>query len=322
MRRLVTSVLTVIALLATGVVAGHAIGGTGTVDPPPRIAFLANGINPADAVAGGSIAGQLGAPVFTTRPDTLEDAARSGIVAYGPELVIVLGGPGAISDDVLLALSDATGLAIVPASASTPQAGITRVAGATRYDTAAAVADLVAAYAPAYLPVAATALEATELSPSPYTAVVAGWAPTIFGSVAGVVTSWPTGDELEADSGTSGLAANFAGSLPLLYGQSGHPRSRLLDVTLCFSSGSAVTSVALSVSGAGDVFLEDTHSGSDIDNGAGCQTFSPSSDTVLDASRRVRLTLSIQEGETVSVQSAWVRLEPTEDPLAPTQPVP
>lgn len=162
MRRTIVTLLSALALLATGVVAGFAVGGSGTVDPPPKIAFLANGINPADAVAGGAIAGQLGAPIFTTNPGVLEDAAKNGIVTYAPELVIVLGGPVAVSDAVLQSLAAATGLSIVPASTTNPQAGITRVAGETRYDTAAAVAKLVAAYAPAYLPVDATALGAVD----------------------------------------------------------------------------------------------------------------------------------------------------------------
>lgn len=162
MRRTIITLVSTMALLATGVVAGVALSGTGTVAPPPRIAFLANGINPADAVAGGAIAGQLGAPIFTTNPGVLEDAARTGMVAYAPDLIIVLGGPVAIADAVLVSLSDATGLSIVAASTTNPRAGITRVAGDTRYDTAAAVAKLVAAYAPAYLPVDATALGAVD----------------------------------------------------------------------------------------------------------------------------------------------------------------
>lgn len=163
MRRTITTILAAIAMIAVGVVGALAVGGTGTVDPPPKIAFLANGINPADAVAAGSIAGQLGAPVYTTRPDTLEPAARTGLVTYDPELIIVLGGPVAITDSVLAALSTATGLSIVPPTGTTPPGeGIVRAAGETRFDTAAEVAKLVSAYAPAYLPVTATALGAVD----------------------------------------------------------------------------------------------------------------------------------------------------------------
>lgn len=159
MRRTLFTFLSVIALLATGVVAGLAAGGNGPVEPPPKIAFLANGINPADALAAGGIAGQLGAPLFTTRPDVLEEAAKTGIVAYDPELVIVLGGPIALAESVLTELAAATGLAVVPAI-PVPAEGIVRIAGEDRFSTAAAVAGLLAAYNPAYLPVDATALGA------------------------------------------------------------------------------------------------------------------------------------------------------------------
>lgn len=91
---------------------------------------------------------------------TLEDAARDGIVAHDPDLVIVLGGPVAIADGILTALSQATGLAIT--SDENPTDGIVRVAGENRYLTAAAVARLLAAYNPAFLPVDATALGAVD----------------------------------------------------------------------------------------------------------------------------------------------------------------
>ena len=188
MRRSLFTFLSVVGLLATGLVAGYAAGGGGTVDPPPRIAFLANGVNPADALAAGGIAGQLGAPLFTTNPATLEDAARDAIVAYAPDLVIALGGPVALSDDILLALSQATGLAI--SSEDNPRDGIIRVVGDNRYATAAAVADLLVAYNPAYLPVGATALGALD-------ADTAGDADTLGGSSPAAFQ--PAGDYALAD---------------------------------------------------------------------------------------------------------------------------
>lgn len=160
MRRTFLLLLTTMSLLATGMVAGFAVGGSGVVDPPPRIAFVANGINPADALAAGAIAGQLGAPLFTTGPAALDPSAAAGVAAYEPELVLVLGGPVAIADAVLTELSTATGLAIT--TADNPQDGIARVAGENRFATAAAVAALLAAYDPAFLPVDATALGAID----------------------------------------------------------------------------------------------------------------------------------------------------------------
>ena len=162
MRRTLFTALSVIALLATGLVAGYAAGGTGTVDPPPRIAFLANGINPADALAAGGIAGQLGAPLFTTRPDALEQAASDGLEDYEPDLLIVLGGPVAIAQPVMDAAAAAAGLTVVTDADARPDEGAIRVAGNDRYLTAAAVASLLSDYDVAYLPVDATALGALD----------------------------------------------------------------------------------------------------------------------------------------------------------------
>ena len=162
MRRSLFTVLSVIGLLATGLVAGWAAGGTGTVDPPPKIAFLANGINPADALAAGAIAGQLGAPLFTTNPATLEDAARDGLAAYQPELLIVLGGPVAVSQAAMDAAAAAAGLTVVTDPDARPDEGAIRVAGDNRYLTAAAVAALLGDYDVAFLPVDGTALGALD----------------------------------------------------------------------------------------------------------------------------------------------------------------
>lgn len=160
MRRTFLTLLASIVVLATGAVAGQAIGGSGVVAPPPDIAFLANGLNPADALAAGGIAGQLGAPLFTTGRDALESAARDGLIALDPDLVIILGGPAAIAESVANEVAAALGLAVTTADA--PRSGILRVAGPTRFETAAAVATLLTRYRPAYLPVGATALGALE----------------------------------------------------------------------------------------------------------------------------------------------------------------
>lgn len=160
--RLLVTLTAGTALVATGVVAGLAAG-TGTVDPPPRIAFLANGLNPADALAAGPIAGRLGAPMFTTDPASLSDGAAAGLEDYDPELVIALGGPVALTHDVLLEVRDATGLALLPDNTTDEDEGVVRVFGESRFDTAQAVAELINAFSPGFLPVDATALEADTL---------------------------------------------------------------------------------------------------------------------------------------------------------------
>lgn len=155
-RRTLVATGTVTILAAAGVTA--AIAADPAPAPPPRIAFLANGIVPADALAAGPIAGQLGAPMYTTQPDALSSAAATGLDDYDPELVIVLGGPVAIHDTVIDQVEAATGL--TETADATPAGGIVRAAGGDRFDTAAAVADLLAAYNPAYLPINMRAVDA------------------------------------------------------------------------------------------------------------------------------------------------------------------
>lgn len=259
MRRAIVIVMSAIALVATGVVGAIAVGGTGTVKPPPRIAFLANGIVPADALAAGAIAGQLGAPLFTTRADTLNTDARDGITAYGPELVIVLGGPVAISEDVVAALSTATGLSVT--TAVNPTDGIVRVAGDDRFATARAVADLLADYDPAYLPVGATALGAVdaERAESAATADAAddsdlldGLDSTAFQPVSSATLKLTEFHPLNLAAGfsalsfanrtelqTGGSAASFSVGLPLAFGDQGLPNLRLQSLQICTVSGAA-----------------------------------------------------------------------------------
>lgn len=154
-RRTIVAVAAVTVLAATAAVAAPA------TDPPPRIAFLANGVVPADALAAGPIAGQLGAPIYTTPRTHLSEASAAGLDAHDPELVIVLGGPVAISESVVDQVASVTGLA--RADGASPDAGIVRAAGEDRYATARAVADLLDTYAPAHLPVDARAADADRL---------------------------------------------------------------------------------------------------------------------------------------------------------------
>ena len=151
--------------VATGLAGALAIGGVTAAiaadpapDGPPAIAFLANGRVPADALAAGPIAGQLGAPIYTTEQHTLSPEASAALDAGDPQLVIVLGGTVAIADTVVDQVEAATGLTVT--DTPTPDGGIIRAAGANRFATATAVADLLAAYDPAYLPVGNQAVDA------------------------------------------------------------------------------------------------------------------------------------------------------------------
>jgi len=90
-------------------------------------AFVATGTNFPDALAGGPVAGALGAPILLTQPSALPAATRVELLRLAPQRIYVLGGPGAVSDGVLGALH-----AMAPG-------GATRVAGADRYATAASI---------------------------------------------------------------------------------------------------------------------------------------------------------------------------------------
>ncbi|GGK71818.1 cell wall-binding repeat-containing protein [Ornithinimicrobium pekingense] len=96
--------------------------------PGTPLAVVATGASFPDALAGAALAGGGGGPVVLTRGDSLSDSAKSALVALRPRTIVVTGGPGAVSDSVLGAIQQATGVRPV------------RLAGGDRYATAAAVA--------------------------------------------------------------------------------------------------------------------------------------------------------------------------------------
>lgn len=91
------------------------------------IAFVATGADYPDALAGGAAAGSQGGPMLLTRPTSLPAETRAELARLRPAQIIILGGTGAVSASVEAELR---GLA----------ATVTRIAGADRYETAAAVA--------------------------------------------------------------------------------------------------------------------------------------------------------------------------------------
>lgn len=88
-------------------------------------AFVARADNPVDALAASSVAGQLGAPVYLTASDSLDDQARQGLVDTDPEMVVLAGGTAALSEAVEQQIE-----------AVLPDAQIRRFAGAGRTETA------------------------------------------------------------------------------------------------------------------------------------------------------------------------------------------
>jgi putative cell wall-binding protein len=97
---------------------------TGTV-------ILARGDDFADAVAGVPLAHQLNAPILLTQTNSIVSATIAEITRLKAERVIILGGPGAISDDVM---GELEGRGLV----------VERIQGADRYETAVRIAERLA----------------------------------------------------------------------------------------------------------------------------------------------------------------------------------
>ncbi len=96
-------------------------------------AVVASGEDYADALAGAVLAAERGAPILLTDSDGLSAGARRFLAEEGIGTVWLLGGPAAVSRDVERAIAAVHG-------ASGPAVAIERVAGADRFETAAAVA--------------------------------------------------------------------------------------------------------------------------------------------------------------------------------------
>ena len=103
-----------------------AIAGAAFPDGSP-VAVLARSDDYTDALTGSVLAGALDAPMLLTPRTALADATRAALAELGATSVLVLGGTSAIDEQVVTSLQDA-GLEV------------SRVAGADRYETAAAVA--------------------------------------------------------------------------------------------------------------------------------------------------------------------------------------
>jgi putative cell wall-binding protein len=96
-------------------------------DPGGPVAYVASGEAFPDALAAAPAAAAEGGPVLLTQPGALPAATTAELIRLHPHKIIVVGGPGAVSDAVLTALDQYT-------------AGpVTRVAGADRYATSAAI---------------------------------------------------------------------------------------------------------------------------------------------------------------------------------------
>jgi putative cell wall-binding protein len=88
-------------------------------------AYVATGLSFADALAGGPAADASEGTVLLVARDSVPSTTRAELVRLDPDEIVVLGGTGAVSDDVIGDLED-----IAP---------VRRLAGANRYATAAAI---------------------------------------------------------------------------------------------------------------------------------------------------------------------------------------
>ncbi len=93
------------------------------------IAFIANAEGFADALAAGPVAGARGGPILLTPADALPAIVTDELVRLAPAEVVILGGPGAVSDAVELEIETLLGIDAL------------RLGGADRYETAGAIAE-------------------------------------------------------------------------------------------------------------------------------------------------------------------------------------
>jgi putative cell wall-binding protein len=94
--------------------------------PSSKTAIVSTGVNFPDALAGSYLAGQLGAPILLTDPNTLSPETATALGTLGITTVDILGGSAAVSDSVANAISAKSIM-------------VHRISGPTRYDTMQAV---------------------------------------------------------------------------------------------------------------------------------------------------------------------------------------
>lgn len=92
------------------------------------VAYVANGLAPADALAAGPVAGMTEGPVLLTKSDRTPAAVMAELRRLRPERIVVLGGTGSVTAEVEELLATV--------------APTTRWAGADRYEVAANVSEV------------------------------------------------------------------------------------------------------------------------------------------------------------------------------------
>src|SRR5690606_31897102 len=95
-------------------------------DPGVPVLYVASGEAFPDALAVGALAGHQNAPVLITPQDRLASVVAAEIDRLRPGRIVVVGGPGAVSEAVVDALRGRTA------------GGVTRIQGTDRYAVAGA----------------------------------------------------------------------------------------------------------------------------------------------------------------------------------------
>jgi spore germination protein YaaH/putative cell wall-binding protein len=95
--------------------------------PGVQVAFVATGANFPDALSAGPAAARSRGPVLLTQRDSLPQATLDELARLRPGAIVVVGGAGVVSDQVVAQLA-----AYAPG-------GVTRLAGSDRFATAAAI---------------------------------------------------------------------------------------------------------------------------------------------------------------------------------------
>ncbi|NLG23052.1 MAG: hypothetical protein GX555_16650 [Actinomycetales bacterium] len=116
---------------------GTAVAVSQAHDAGVPLVILTTGADYPDALTGSALAASEDIPVLLTRPDHLPQVTAGELDRLQPERVIVLGGPTAISDEVVDTAGAAAGV--------TPE----RLFGDNRYETAAEVAAAFGTFGPA-----------------------------------------------------------------------------------------------------------------------------------------------------------------------------
>ncbi|MCI4658223.1 cell wall-binding repeat-containing protein [Cryobacterium zhongshanensis] len=99
--------------------------------PGAAIVYVANGLNFPDALSGAALAGSQGSPVLLVTADGIPASIATELTRLKPGRIVVLGGETSVGASV------ATALGAFTAGGST--AAVSRVAGADRYETSAAI---------------------------------------------------------------------------------------------------------------------------------------------------------------------------------------